>query len=103
MMMMVMMMMMMMMIMNCFWGMVDQRKAVSLTPAGTTGTTLLAGFEPAQNVSLGFVEWIFPVAITKPPRHKSYDLGQNIWNKIGKSSKIGQDKKSLISGKKSGH
>ena len=41
--------------------------------------------------------------ITKPPRHKSYDLGQNIWNKIAKSSKIGKDTESLISGKKSGH
>ena len=51
-----MMIMMMMMIMNCFRGMVNQRKAVSLTPAGITGTTLLAGFEPAQNLSLGFVE-----------------------------------------------
>ena len=26
-----------------------------------------------------------------------YNLGQNIWNKIEKSSKTGQDKKSLIS------
>ena len=32
-----------------------------------------------------------------PEIQQGYNSGQNIWNKIGKSSKTGQDKKSLIS------
>ena len=62
---MMMMMMMMMMIMNCFCGMVDRRKVISLISSlghcqrsltsrisNTPGT----GFEPAQNLSSGLVE-----------------------------------------------
>ena len=46
-----MMMMMMMMMMNCFCGMVDRQKAFSPIPDMPR-----AGFEPAQNLSLGLVE-----------------------------------------------
>ena len=56
----------MMMMMNCFCGMVDRRKAVSLissrdhcqrfSPSWISDTPQ-AGFEPAQNLSSGFVEW----------------------------------------------
>ena len=43
---------MMMMMMNCFCGMVDRRKAISLISSDTPQ----AGFEPAQNLSSGLVE-----------------------------------------------
>ena len=59
------MMMMMMMMMTCFCGIVDQRKAFSLissqdhcprfSPSRISDTSR-AGIEPAQNLSLGFVE-----------------------------------------------
>ena len=39
-----------------------------------------------------FAEWLCPMCVTG-----TYNPGQNIWNKIEKSSKTGQDKKSLIS------
>ena len=45
--------------MNCFCGMDDRRKAFSLFPAGTISQisdTPQAGFEPAQNLSSGFVK-----------------------------------------------
>ena len=63
----------MMMMMNCFCGIVDRRKALSLISSrdqcqssspprifDTSG----AGCEPAQNLSLGFVEWNCAVVIT---------------------------------------
>ena len=63
--MMMMMMMTMMMTMNCFCGMVDRQKAFSLSSSrdhcqrsspSQIFHTLQAGFEPAQNLSLGLVE-----------------------------------------------
>ena len=65
MMMMKMMMMMMMMMMNDFCAMVDRRKAFSFaslqdhchrSSPSRTSDTPLAGFEPEQNLSSGFVE-----------------------------------------------
>ena len=59
------MMMMVMMIMNCFCGMVDRRKMISLISSlghcqrsspSRISDTLGAGFEPAQNLSSGLVE-----------------------------------------------
>ena len=41
---------------NCFCGMVDQRKAFSLISSRISDTPR-AGFEPAQNLSSGSVEW----------------------------------------------
>ena len=76
--MMMMMMMMMMMLMNCFCGMVDRRKTFSLISSldhyqrsspSRISDTPWAGFEPAQNLSSGLVEWSCAVVITtKPPR-----------------------------------
>ena len=63
--MMMMIMMMMMMMMNCFCGVVDRRKAFSLISSrdhcqrsspSRISDTPRAGFEPAQNLSSGFVE-----------------------------------------------
>ena len=61
-----MMMMMMIMMMNCFCGMVDRRKTFSLissrdhcqrsSPSRISDTPRV-GFEPAQNLSSGLVEW----------------------------------------------
>ena len=57
--------MMMIMMMNCFCGMVDREKRFSLissrdhcqkSPPSRISDTLRAGFEPAQNLSLAFVE-----------------------------------------------
>ena len=67
------------MIMNCFCGMVDQRKAFSLifskdhwqrfSPSWISDTPQ-AEFEAAQNVISGFIEWSFAAMITtKPRRH----------------------------------
>ena len=59
-------MMMMMMMVNSFCGMVDRRKAFSLISSrnhcqrsspSRISDTPWAGFEPAQNLSSGFVEW----------------------------------------------
>ena len=53
---------------NCFCGMVDRWGALSVFPAGITvrdsqHRKSLTGFEPAQNLSLGFVEWSFAIVI----------------------------------------
>ena len=64
---------------NCFCGMVDQRKVFSLissrdhcqrsSPSRISGTPR-TGFEPAQNLSSGLVEWsCVVVIITTPRRH----------------------------------
>ena len=75
--MMMMMMMMMMMIMNFFCGMADRRKAFRLISSRDhcqrsshlwISDTLRAGFEPAQNLSSGLVEWSCTVVITATPR-----------------------------------
>ena len=76
-MMMMMMMMMMMTMMNCFCGMVEQRKAFSLNSSRNhcqrssplrISDTPRAGFEPAQNLSSGLVEWSCELVITTIPQ-----------------------------------
>ena len=66
----------MMMIMICFCGMVDWRKAFSLISSRDhcqrssplrISDTPWAGFEPAQNLSSGLVEWSCAVVITTTP------------------------------------
>ena len=82
-----MMMMMMMMMMNSFCGMVDRRKALSLISSryhcqrsspSRIFDTPRAGFEPAQNLSSGFVEWSCPVVITTTPRR--HDIPRDIYS-----------------------
>ena len=60
-------------VMNCFCGMVDRRKAFSLISSldhcqrsspSRISNTLRAGFQPAQNLSSGFVEGSCAVVIT---------------------------------------
>ena len=72
-----MMMMMMMMIMNCFCGMVDRRKVINLISSlghcqrfssSRISDTPGRGFEPAQNLSSGIVEWSCAVVLTTIPR-----------------------------------
>ena len=69
--------MMIMMMMNCFCGMFDRRKAFSLisrqdhcqgSSPSRISTTVQAGFEPAVNLSSGFVEWSCAVVLTSTPR-----------------------------------
>ena len=59
--------------MNCFCGMVDQRKAFSLISSwdhcqrsspSRIADTLWAGFERVQNLSSGLVEWSCAVVVT---------------------------------------
>ena len=66
----------MVMMMNFFCGMVDQRKAFSLISSrdhcqrsspSRISDTPRAGFEPAQNLSSGLVEWSCAVVITAIP------------------------------------
>ena len=66
-----------MVMMDCFCGMVDRRKALSLISSrdhrqrsspSQISDTLRAGFEPAQNLSSGFVKWSCAVMITTTPR-----------------------------------
>ena len=68
---------MMMMMMNCFCGMVDWQKAFSLISSRDhcqrssplwISDTLRAGFEPAQNLISGLVEWSCAVLITTTPQ-----------------------------------
>ena len=70
------MMMMMMMMMNCICGMFDRQKMFSLisswnhcqkSSSSRISDMLQAGFEPAQNLSSGFVEWSCAVVITTTP------------------------------------
>ena len=68
--------------MNCFCGMVDGRKTFSLISSqdhcqrsspSRISDTPRAGFEPAQNLSSGFVEWSCAVVITTTPQcHKRH-------------------------------
>ena len=81
------MMMMMMMMMNCLCGMVDRRKAFVLISSGDhcqrSSPSLISymprsGFEPAQSLSSGLVEWSFAVVITTTPqRHQDLMLECN--------------------------
>ena len=67
-------------LMNCFCGMVDRRKAFSLissrdhcqrsSPSRISDT----GFELAQNLSSGLVEWSCAVVITTTPRRLIYSV-----------------------------
>ena len=75
----------MIMIRNCFCGMVDGRKAFCLissrdhcqrSSASRISDTPRAGFEPAQNLSSGLVEWSCAGAITTAPRrHRDVPYG----------------------------
>ena len=66
--------------MNCFCGMVDQRKAFSLifsrdhcqrsSPSRISDTPRWV-FEPEQNLSSGFIDWSCAVVITTTPRRSS--------------------------------
>ena len=77
-------MMMMVMMMNCFCGMVDRRKAFGLISSrdhcqrsspSRISDTPRAGFEPAQNLSSGLVEWSCALVITTTPRrHQDQSL-----------------------------
>ena len=70
---------MMMMMMNCFCGMVDRRKAFGLissrdhcqrsSPSRISDMPRV-GFEPAQNLSPGAVEWSCAAAIITTPRRQ---------------------------------
>ena len=80
------MMMTMMMMMNCFCGMVDQRKASSFisrwyhcqrSSPSRISETPRAGFEPAQ--SSGFVEWSCALVITTTPRRHHYTTNRFRW------------------------
>ena len=68
-------------LMNCFCGMVDWRKAFSLISSwdhcqrsspSRISDTPRAGFEPAQNLSSGLVEWSCAVVITTTPCHHPF-------------------------------
>ena len=73
----------MMMMMNYFCGMVNRRKAVNFvfrqdhcqrfSPSRIFDMPR-AGFEPAKNLSSGFVEWSCAVVITTTPRRQYYLL-----------------------------
>ena len=66
-----------MMIINCFCGMVDWRKAFSLISSrehcrrplpSRIFNTPRAGFEPAQNLSSGLIEWSCAIMLTTTPQ-----------------------------------
>ena len=65
--------------MNCFCGMVDRQKAFSLISSrdhcqrsspSRISDTPQAGFEPAQNMSSGFLERSYAAVITTAPRRR---------------------------------
>ena len=69
----------MMMMMNCFCDMVDWWKVFCLissrdhcqrSSTSRVSNMLQTGFEPAQNLSSGLVEWSCAVVITTTPRHR---------------------------------
>ena len=73
---------MMMMMMNCFCGMVDRRKVFSLISSrdhcqrsspSRISDMPRAGYEPAQNLSSGAVEWSCAVVITTTPRRHIFE------------------------------
>ena len=78
---------------NCFCGMVDRRKAFSLISSRghcqrssplRISDAPQAGFEPAQNLSSGFVEWSCAVVITTTPgarHHATTSRKKYSWNK----------------------
>ena len=84
-----MMMMMMMMLMNCFCGMVHQQKAFSLissqehcqrsSPSWISDMPQ-AGFEPAQNLKAGLVEWSCVVVTTQQITTKTSFIVQSMFS-----------------------
>ena len=74
-------------LMNFFCGMVDWRKAFSLTfsrdhsqrfSTSWISDTPRAGFEPAPNLSSGSVKWSFSVVTTTSPRHDQVKSGPDL-------------------------
>ena len=74
------------MMMNCFCGMVDRRKTFSLISSrdhsqrsspSRISDTPRAGFELAQNLSSGLVEWNCAVGITTTPRRHKFSVPTN--------------------------
>ena len=75
---------------NCFYGMVDRRKALSLISSRDHCQRFLtimylwhaARYEPAQNLSSGSVEWTCVVVIiTTPRRHLHQGANRNLPNR----------------------
>ena len=69
---------------NCFCGMVDQQKVFGLISSwdycqrsspSRISNMPRAGFEPAQNLSSGLVEWSCAVVITTTPRCHNHCFG----------------------------
>ena len=83
--------------MNRFYGMVDRRKLFSLISSrdhcqrsspSRISDTPRAGFEPAQNLSSGFVEWSCVVVITTAPRRHCDENLENLgWHFLCNNSK----------------
>ena len=85
-----------MMMMNGFCGMVHRRKAFSLilsrnhfqiSSPSRISYTARAGFEPAKNLSSGFVEWTYAVVITTTPKRH---VSSSIRLELPVSGEIGQ-------------
>ena len=84
------------MMMNCFCGMVDRRKVISLISSrdhcqrsslSRISDTPRVGFEPAQNLSSGLVEWSCAVVITTAPqnhKNKRHGLKYNEYKCLSK-------------------
>ena len=87
-----------MMMVNCFCGMIDQRKAFSLISSrdhcrrsspSRISDMLQAGSDPAQNLSSGLVEWSCAVVLTTTPQchrqqnclSRSIDCNRHQWLK----------------------
>ena len=97
------------MMMNCFCGMVDRRKAVTLLSSRDhcqrsspprNSDTPRAGFEPAQKLSSGLVEWNCAVVITTTPRVASllYQLFLCINGLLHFFTKVNSDQYSCLNG-----
>ena len=93
------MMMMMIMVMNCFCGIVDQRKAFSFISShehcqrsspSQISNTLQAGFQPVQNLSLGFDEWSCAVVITTTLEN-SQQPQKLTWNSLSPETHLQSD------------
>ena len=83
-------------LMNCLCGMVDRRKAFSLISSRDhcqrslplrISDTPQAGFQPAQNLSLGFFEWSCTAVITTTPRRHIVNV-IDIFQNNNKSKKV---------------
>ena len=94
---------MMMMMMNCFCGMVDQRKVFSLISSpdqcqrsspSRISDMLQAGFEPVQNLGSGLVEQSCAVVITTTQQRRIYflyrakEITKKVYNSIMNSIKL---------------